>query len=105
MDRIKYYRVNFLNTDYEFVFRYQHTASTGYRAYIVSAPGYGSRSQGLHATHRLSDNGEYYVCWSDIIGTESEMDAVVELWSKATVMYIVLGGESLDPHAKRLKNA
>lgn len=104
MDDIRYYGVDFLGVRYEFVFRYQHT-SEGYRAYILSSPGYRSRSTNLSATHRLTDGGEYYVCWSQPIRKESEMDAVVALWCKATVMYIVLGGPSLDQHAKRLMNA
>lgn len=104
MDSIKYYRVDFLNSSYEFVFRYQHSTTTGYRAYIVSAPSYGRRSTDLHSTHRLTDSGEHYVCWSSTIKTEREMDAVVDLWCKATVMYIILGG-SLDAHAKRIMDA
>ena len=104
MDDYRYYRVDYRGTRYEFKFRYTHSRSDGWRAYIVSAPSYAGRSESLSATHRLhGTNGEYYICWNSTIPEEKQMNAVVELWCRATVMYIVNGGESIDAYANKLK--
>ena len=100
----RYYRVEYCGNTYEFVFDYTHSCIEGYRAYIVSAPSYGVRSESLHKTHRLQSGDRYYICWSNKIHSLDEMNAVVELWAKATVMYIV-HGSSLDAHAARIINA
>lgn len=106
MGNFRYYSVNYCGVRYEFKFRYTYSRSEGWRAYIVSAPSYAGRSEGLSVTHRLHGvNGEYYICWNSIIPEEKQMNAVVELWCKATVMYIVNGGESIDAYANKLKLA
>lgn len=96
---------NYKGRSYSFAFEYTHSDADGYRAYIVTAPGYGGRSENLHSTHRLRDGSRYYICWSEKITTVAQMDAVAELWSKATVMYIANGGSSLDQYAEKILRA
>lgn len=96
---------NYKGRSYSFAFEYTHSAANGYRAYIVSAPSYGRHSGDLHSTHRLRDGSRYYICWSEKITTVAQMDAVAELWSKATVMYIANGGSSLDQYAEKILRA
>lgn len=98
----KFYAVHYAGTTYEFEFEYTYDASQGYRAYILHAPEYRDRSAALTKTHRLKEGDRYYVCWSEKISSSESLDAVVALWCKATVMYIVLGGEALDEHAQKL---
>ena len=105
MEEFRFYRVNYLGKTYEFKFQYSYTLSYGYRAYIEKAPSYAGRKSSGSATHRNKDGERYYICWSERIRTRKKMDAVVALWSKATVMYIVSGGESIDSHAKRVMQA
>lgn len=104
-DNVKTYSVNFAGRTYDFTFRYEHDSTNGYRAFIESMPGYGARSSALTATHRLKEGNRHYVCWSEKIWSEEALDAVVSLWCRASVMYIVLGGESLDEHAAKLFRA
>ena len=85
-----------------FAFQIEYTSLNGYRAYIIQAPPYGIRSDSLMATHRLTDNGRYYICWSEKIWDLQELKRVIALWCYATVMYIADGGDSLDAHAARL---
>ena len=103
MDQIKYYKVNYLNKTYEFSFKYQ-SRQDGYRAYITEQPSYRNRSTSLHDTHRLRDGDKYYICWSQPIPTEDLMDGVVALWCKATVMYIIFGGD-LTAHARNIQRS
>lgn len=100
-----YVTYNYKKRSYSFAFEYTHSAENGYRAYIVSAPSYGRRSENLHSTHRFRDGSRYYICWSEKITTVTQMNAVAELWSKATVMYIANGGTSLDQYAEKIMRA
>ena len=88
--------------NYHFAFRCVRTLFIGYRAYIEEAPSYGRRSESLSATHRLRDGNRYYICWSEKIKSCEQMEAVIRLWTRATVMYIADGGPSLDAHAAKL---
>ena len=105
MEEKRYYRVDYRGKAYEFVFQYKYDSKNGYRAFIVKAPGYRFRSSDLSATHRLKRDNAYCICWSERISSKAKLDAVVELWCKATVMYIVHGGKSIDAHAAKLMNA
>lgn len=98
----KFYSVDYAGSSYEFEFEYTHDSTNGYRAYIIRSPEYRDRSTALTKTHRIKEGNQYYVCWSEKIWSEESLDAVVALWCKATVMYIVLGGEALDEHAAKL---
>ncbi len=90
---------------YTFRFEYRHSLTKGYRAYIIEAPSYGGRSESLQDTHRIRDGEEYYICWNQKIRKREQMDAVAELWSKATVMYIANGGKSIDQYVPRIMSA
>lgn len=103
MDQMKYYTVNYLNKTYEFSFNYKRQHD-GYRAYITSQPDYRNRSTSLSDTHRLRDGDKYYICWSQPIPTEQLMDGVVALWCRATVMYIIFGGD-LRIHAENIQRS
>jgi hypothetical protein len=105
MTENRFYRVEYLGKTYEFAFRYESGREDGFRAYILKAPGYGFRSSSLSATHRRKDDSGHYICWSERIRSKSSMDAVTALWCKATVMYIVHGGKSLDAYAEKLMKA
>jgi len=89
---------------YRFAFNITYTDSQGFRAYIQTSPSYGSRSDSLSSTHRLTDGNRHYICWNSTISSLSAMKAVIELWTKATVMYIADGG-TFDSHAARIRNA
>lgn len=90
--------------DYTFRFEYRYTFWQGYRAYIVESPGYRGRSEDLHRTHRYRDDNQFYICWNTKIRKREQMDAVAELWSKATTMYIADGGTSIDQYASVILN-
>lgn len=83
---------------YHFRFEYCWSDETGYRAYIVESPSYGLRSKSLVKTHRIYDGDRHYICWAGTVSTVKQMDAVAELWAKATVMYIADGGRSIDKY-------
>lgn len=104
MEKRKVYSVTYQNRQYDFSFRYVSTTADGYRAYIENMPSYGSRVTSLTATHRLPGGSEYYICWSGRINSEAEMDAVVELWSQATAMYIANGGSSINKYVEAIQN-
>jgi hypothetical protein len=69
-------------------------ADGNWRAYILTQPGYGSRSDSAHDTHRLTDNNRRYVCWSTPLHTMREMVAVAQVWAEATDRYISTGSFS-----------
>lgn len=91
--------------DYTFRFEYRYSFWHGFRAYIVEAPDYRGRSEDLHRTHRYRDGNQFYICWNTKIRKREEMDAVAELWSKATTMYIANGGASIDDYVSAILNA
>ena len=105
MEKKRFYRVDYRGRSYEFKFLYTYTFAQGYRAYISEAPSYSGRSTGGGVTHRNKDGDRFFICWSKRIRTEKQMNAVVDLWCRATVMYIVNGGQSIDEHAKRIMQA
>ena len=97
--------IRYRGRTYTFKFNITYSILQGYRAYIEDAPSYKSRDQSLNATHRLTDGNRYYICWNNRINDLSAMKAVIDLWAKATAMYIADGGPSLDAHAARIRNA
>ena len=103
MEKPVFYTVSFNGLKYEFQFRYKETDGI-YKAYIVNQPSYGDRSTSLNDTHRLTEGSSFYVCWSEPIRSEEDMNAVVALWCRATVMYICFGGD-LKEHAEKILNA
>ncbi len=97
--------ITYRGRSYHFEFQITNSPSQGFRAYIQEAPSYGLRDESLSATHRLRDGDRYYICWNSRINDRSAMIAVIELWTKATVMYIADGGTSLDAYAERIRNS
>lgn len=61
-----------------------------WRAYIVSQPSYGSRSSGLHPTHRKND-GRYYVCFDPEPTSYEDIHAVATSWASRTERYLDSG--------------
>ncbi len=93
-----YYRTRDGQADYGFSIERQRDSS--YRVYIESMPGYGSRNTGVHVTHRLSDGGRNYICWSESLGSEQAAKQVAARWADMTQEYIRTG-RTLDQQARR----
>jgi hypothetical protein len=62
-----------------------------YRAYIEQQPSYGNRDTGAHPTHRLSEDGRYFVCWTESLQSEADARSVAAMWADATQEYIRTG--------------
>jgi len=75
-----------------FVFKYKYVDSS-WRAYIVTCPGYGSRSTNLGDTHRYYDNSRnlFYVCWTVRLTNLEQITEVSRMWATATARYIDIG--------------
>lgn len=87
---VVYYRTKDARADYEFSFERQSDGT--WRAYIESQPSYGFlRSSDAHTTHRLSDGGRQYVCWTHPLRSEAEAREVAALWADKTQEYISSG--------------
>jgi hypothetical protein len=84
------YSVNSPRGRKDFTFKYEKVGSI-YRAFIINCPSYGSRATGLHDTHRLTDNGRYYVCWTPEPTRLDDITQVSKLWAEATAKYIDTG--------------
>lgn len=84
-----YYRTKDGAADYKFTFK--EYAPGHWRAYIDEQPPYGGRPTGMHETHRLTDNGRFYVCWAGRLRSEQEVRAVAALWADNTQKYIATG--------------
>jgi hypothetical protein len=84
-----YYRTRDGLADYQFGFEQQPDRT--WRAYILAQPGYGSRDESLHATHRLRDGNGYYVCWKGTLGSLDQVKSVAALWADKTQEYIRSG--------------
>lgn len=59
-----------------------------WRAYILTSRDYGTRSQRLIDTHRLSDHRGHYICWDQRVPTKEAMKTICALWSEATERYV-----------------
>lgn len=66
-------------------------SSGEYRAYIEQQPSYGNRDTGAHPTHRLSESGRHYVCWTQSLRSEADARSIAALWADATQEYIRTG--------------
>ena len=97
-----YYTTYYKGKEYTFKFRFKNMGTaTGWHAYILSTPSYGTRPDSSSDAHWLSDSDGRYICWSTKIDTLEDMKKVAEVWSNATVMYIA-NGESLNSVAPRV---
>ena len=74
-----------------FRFSIEPLATGAWRPYIVEQPSYGGRDEGAHATHRLSDGGRKYVCWTSTLPTLEQAQRVAAMWAEATQEYIRTG--------------
>ncbi|MBK7670561.1 MAG: hypothetical protein IPJ24_04070 [bacterium] len=84
-----YYRTSDGATDYCFSFEEQSGGT--WRAYIEAQPSYGNRAEGAHETHRLSDNGRRYVCWTTALSSLEQAKQVAALWADKTQQYVRTG--------------
>ena len=84
-----FYRTRDGAADYAFSFEQQSDGT--WRAYIKGQPSYRRRATDAHSTHRLSDGGRKYVCWTSPLGSLSEAKQVAALWSNKTQQYIRTG--------------
>jgi len=83
-----YYRTKDGQADYQFSFE---QTDKGWRAYILSQPGYRGRDTDLVPTHRKVAGGRYYVCWTERLDSEEEARWVAARWADATQEYIRSG--------------
>lgn len=84
-----YYRTKDGRADYKFSFEWH--PRDGYRIYIDDQPGYGGRDTSADATHRLSDGGRKYVCWTEPIRSEVDAQQIAAQWADCTQEYIRTG--------------
>ena len=69
------------------------------RAYIDTMPSYGSRSTGLHETHRYYDkvSRRHYICFDSKVYYEEDILAVMKYWAEETQRYIRTGSPFRQP--------
>lgn len=84
-----YYRTKLAPSDYRFEF--VELGPGNWRVYILSQPGYGSRSADNHATHRLVDGDRKYICWDGRIPGLADARKVAAEWAERTQEYIRSG--------------
>ena len=84
-----YYRTSDGAADYLFSFEEQSDGT--WRAYIEQQPSYRGRPTDAHSTHRLSDGGRKYVCWTRPLRSLEEAKQVAALWADKTQEYIRTG--------------
>jgi hypothetical protein len=97
--RTIYYRAKDGQTDYGFSFE---RVAGSYRVYIVRQPGYGDRSADCDSTHRLTDKGRNYICWTGVLLTEEDARKLAKLWAECTQEYLRIG-KSFEATLKDLK--
>jgi len=83
------YRTTDNTVDYFFSFEEQYGGT--WRAYVESQPSYRDRATDAHNTHRLSDGGRLYVCWTSPLRSLAEARKVAALWAEKTQNYIRTG--------------
>ena len=82
----------------DFVFSFEEQSDCSWRAYIESPIAYRGRPEGAHETHRLSDGGRRFVCWSESIRSPADMKVIAAIWADCTQNYIKTGS-FCDPNA------
>ena len=87
--RTAYYRTKDGLADYQFSFEEESDGT--WRAYILDQPDYCGRPDDCHSTHRLTDGGRHYVCWTNPLYSEQEARRVAAAWADATQAYMRLG--------------
>lgn len=85
------YRTADGRADFHFTFT-TRPFSREVRIYVDHTPPYGSRSTGLHDTHRYRDvNGAHYVCFDPMPSDMTTAYQVAKLWAERTWQYIQTG--------------
>lgn len=74
-----------------YAFSFEIQPGGDWRVYILQQPGYGGREEDAHSTHRLSDGGRRYICWSTIIPSLEQAKQVAAMWADATEKYVCDG--------------
>ena len=87
-----HYTSRYNGRDYPYHFHLVNYQGDFWRAYIVSQPGYGRRSESFVETHRLSDARGRYICWNRPL-KYNELKQVIAVWCNCTVYYINHGGD------------
>jgi hypothetical protein len=87
----KYYRTKDGQADYKFSF--EKESSSNWRAYILSQPSYRGRAEDADSTHRLTNKGRKYICWTDRLKTQEQAESVASVWADYTQDYIRTGNK------------
>lgn len=88
---IRYYRTKDGRADYKFSF--EEKSSDHWRAYILAQPSYKSRATDADSTHRLTDSGRKYICWTDRLTSQQQAESVACVWADHTQDYIRTGNK------------
>jgi hypothetical protein len=83
------YRTKDGQADYGFSIERQ--PSGNHRVYIDAQPSYRGRSSDGHSTHRYTEGGRNFVCWTEPVRSESEAKQVAAKWADSTQDYIKRG--------------
>lgn len=93
-----YYRTKDGRADYSFSF--EQVRDGYWRAYIMGMPSYGTRRTDASTTHRLSEGGRSFVCWSGSLKSEEDARQVAKKWADMTQVYIRTG-VTIDEQVRR----
>lgn len=74
-----------------YVFSFKKIRWRDWRVYVEVEPPYGNRVSCSCATHRLSDGGKKYICWSTRIKSLDKAKQIAALWAESTQEYIKTG--------------
>lgn len=83
------YRTKDGQADYSFSLERQSGGT--WRVYIANQPDYKGRKSDAHSTHRFSDGGRKYICWTDPLQSLNQAKQVAAAWADATQEYIRSG--------------
>jgi hypothetical protein len=84
-----FYKTKDCQANYRFTF--EHQSNSTWRVYIFSQPSYRGRSEGANETHRLTDGGRKYICWTTPIRSLPDAKKVAAAWADKTQEYIRTG--------------
>lgn len=76
-----------------FKFSFESQTDSTFRVYVEATPPYAAyhRDESSQATHRLTDGGRKYICWTDPLRTFEDAQAVAKAWAENTAQYLVSG--------------
>lgn len=76
---------------HRFTFEFQERSDGNWRVYITSQPDYCGRDDDAYSTHRLTDGGRRYVCWTGELRTIRDAKQVAQTWAEKTERYVRFG--------------